>query len=317
MKTRLRISAAAVAAAFFLASCGNTDSANESADFGGDVAEEPAAIEPELGAPEVAFDTDEETRSSALDAGKADDGVSTLDRKVISQGMVVLSGADLGDLRLEVRKLLIKYNGEVQHEQTQTGDKGEIVYSELTIRVPSKSFDAAMEDIAGTGKLQSTTRGSEDVTTQVIDNEARIRAQSKSLARMESLLVQAKSLQNIIAIESQVAQRQAELDSLKSQQQWLSEQTSMSTIQVILDKQHKEGPDKSSNAFVRGIKAGWKALGESMTALLTIVGGLLPFAIFFALIGWPLLWGWRKLKSAPASERPIQPQPQPPSAPQE
>ena len=66
----------------------------------------------------------------------------------------------------------------------------------------------------------------------MIDTGVRVRAQEASLKRVELLLAEAKSLKDIIWIESQLTNRQAELDSLKSQQTWLKDQTSLSTITV-------------------------------------------------------------------------------------
>src|SRR3546814_4195017 len=82
-----------------------------------------------------------------------------------------------------------------------------------------------MKEIGDLAELARATRSEEDVTTQVIDNDVRIRAQEKSLKRIEVLLAQADDIAQIVRIESELSTRQANLDSLKQQQTWLKDQT--------------------------------------------------------------------------------------------
>ena len=91
-----------------------------------------------------------------------------------------------------------------------------------------------MDALARIGKVEHQSRKSEDVTTQVLDNDARVRAAERAIRQIEVLLGRADALRDIIAIESDLARRQADLDSLKSQQAWLEDQTSLSTINVQL-----------------------------------------------------------------------------------
>ena len=104
----------------------------------------------------------------------------------------------------------------------------------------------------------------------MIDTDVRVRAQEGSLRRVEQLLARARSLKDIVWIESQLTQRQAELDSLKSQQAWLSDQTSDSTITIDIERKHApkvEEEEKDEPAgFLVGLKGGMKALGAFASA---------------------------------------------------
>ena len=75
-----------------------------------------------------------------------------------------------------------------------------------------------MNALGELGEVEQQSRKSEDVTTKVIDNDARVRAAERSIRQIENLLSRAEKLGDIIAIESDLARRQADLDSLKSQQ---------------------------------------------------------------------------------------------------
>ena len=150
--------------------------------------------------------------------------------------------------------------------------------------------------------FRSSNRGSEDVTTQVIDNDVRVRAQEASLKRVETLLARADSLKDIIWIESQLTQRQGELDSLKSQQAWLTDQTSLSTITVDITAKAAQPKDEESDeaGFLAGLKGGWSALAGTATLIATVAGALLPFAVVALLLGAP---AWLLLRRARSRRR--------------
>ena len=130
--------------------------------------------------------------------------------------------------------------------------------------------------------LASTTTSSEDVTTQLIDVEARIKVQQASVERVRQLLARAQSIRDIMAIEAEIAQRQAELDSLAQQQAYLKDQTSMSTVKVNIERKpdpKKAAPKDDDSGFLAGLAAGWNGLKTTVVAVATVVGALLPFAV--------------------------------------
>ena len=210
-------------------------------------------------------------------------------RAVISTGTVTLRSKDVGQARFDVQKVVDAHRGEISDEQTATDTKGRIDRSRLVIRVPSQFFDDVMTELGEVAELRSAKRTSEDVTTEVIDIGVRVRAQERSLERIELLLSRAQSLRDIIAIESQLSRRQADLDSLKAQQAFLADQTSLSTITVFLEKSDKAAPVEQDEAgFVAGLQRGWDALGRAATVLATGLGALLPFMVVLLLLGVPL-----------------------------
>ena len=220
-----------------------------------------------------------------------------LNRDVISTGQISVSAESISKARAEVIRLVASYNGSIADEQTDSDQRGRAHDSTLTLRVPTSSFVEAMDALARIGKVEHQSRKSEDVTTQVLDNEARVRAAERAIRQIEVLLGRANALRDIIAIESDLARRQADLDSLKSQQAWLEDQTSLSTINVQLSRPG-EAPEDEARGFLAGLGNGWDALKTSSVVLLTVVGAVLPFAVLLALIGVPVWMVLRRRVSA-------------------
>ena len=208
---------------------------------------------------------------------------------VISTGSVELHGKDVTDARLDVLAVVDRYAGEVAQEETATNDDGELAHARLVLRVPSADFGKAMTDLEGVAELDSSSRGSEDVTTQVIDNHVRIRAQARGLRRVEKLLDRAEDLSEIVAIEATLTKRQANLDSLKSQQAYLADQTSLATITVNIEHRGAAtGAEDDDSGFLAGLASGWHGVTAFVGGVATTFGLLLPFAVLFALVGTPV-----------------------------
>jgi hypothetical protein len=236
-----------------------------------------------------------EAPGDAASGRTAASSVAAMSRAVVSTGSVSLHSDDVARDRASVLRVVAGAGGVVADEQSTGDDDGGLSWSSLTLRVPSARFDDTMTRLAGLGTVVEQSRSAEDVTTQVIDNDARVRAQERSVRRIEALLTEAERLGDVIAIESDLARRQADLDSLKSQQAYLADQTSLSTITVSLDQPPKRAtPDEEPDGFLAGLTAGWGALGTSTVVLLTSVGAVLPFTVALAVVGVPLWWLLRR-----------------------
>lgn len=276
-----------------------SDSSLVTGDVDGGEASEPAASAPRAAdRPSESFN-DLSTSSAARPPA--------IERRVISNGTVSLVSDDVAKARRDVQRIVDAQQGTITEENTETDDEGTATYSRLVIRVPSSSFKVTMAALEKAADLRQSQKSSEDVTTQVIDTDVRVRAQEGSLLRVEQLLARADSLKEIIWIESQLTSRQAELDSLKSQQAWLTDQTSESTITIDIEKLSEAKAKKKAAdeaGFLGGLKGGMKALGAFSSALATIVGALLPFAIMLLILGAP---AWLLVRRSVRRRTPKQP----------
>ena len=217
------------------------------------------------------------------------------DRALIRHGNVALRADDVGKAQFDVQAVVVAYDGQVTEEKTTTDDDGKPAYTRMVLRIPADDFPAAMEDLKGVeaAELVSANTSEDDVTTKVIDTQSRLKVQRRSIARISVLFDRAGSIRDIMAIEAQLSQRQAELDSLERQAAYLHGQTSMSTIIVSIDeipaKKAVVAPPKDDSGFVAGLSAGWHALTVFAVGVATVLGALLPWLIVVVIVGPPLL----------------------------
>lgn len=244
----------------------------------------------------------EAARSGAKPVAGADARPAALQRAVISHGSLEVQSADVSRTRADVLRLLHRWDGQVANEETGSDPKGRMTNVSLELRVPSEDFGTAMGALAKVAHTMHQAISSQDVTTQVIDTNTRLRAKQDAIQRIEQLLAHAKSLGQIISIETDLGNRQAELDSLKQQQAWLSDQTSLSTIHVDISRSapvvhHRH---QSHAGLFAGLSTGWHALAAAGVAALTVFGFALPFALLLLVLGGPAWLAWRRWGRKPA-----------------
>ena len=242
----------------------------------------------------VAAGAPAEAQAYEATRASSDGGSGVEQQAVISHGEVSLRSSDVAAARLEVRRLARRHHGKVTSDSTESDEHGKAASAHLVLRVPTPRFSGAMEALRGVGELARAGSDTRDVTTRVIDTRVRLHAQRRSVHRIETLLGRAQDLRDIVLIESELSKRQAALDSLEQQSQYLADQTSMATITVDIDRVRHTTPPRHEDhtGFLAGLSAGWHGLTTVTVAAATALGAVLPFAVVLALLAalaWPAL----------------------------
>lgn len=214
---------------------------------------------------------------------------SALDRAQIKTAYIGVRSTKVFDLVANVEAIATGLNGYVDSENTQTNAHGVSTSSSVTIRVPVDSFETAVSQIAGLGQLATKKVTTEDVTGRVADVNSRVRSAQDAIAQLRTLFSHATRLADIITLESQLADREADLEALQAQQRVLAAQTTLSTIAVHVSRPVAAPPasnDGDKAGFVGGLQQGWDALVTSFLAVSHALGAALPLAVTVALVAF-------------------------------
>jgi hypothetical protein len=229
--------------------------------------------------------------SAAPDAGRSDAQVpgvpiGGVQRQLVRSAQLTIEAADPVVAVRQVRTAAASAGGFVTEEQS--GDSG----SWLVLRVPSDALDRLLDEVAGFGRVTARSSQVEDATEEVVDLDARVATQTASVARVRGLLAEATSIGDVVAIESELARREAELDSLTRRLAALRDQVALSTLTVDLRGPGAVPPPdlRPAPGFLDGLAAGWEGLRAIGTAAAAVVGFVLPFLPVLALLaGFGLL----------------------------
>jgi hypothetical protein len=250
-----------------------------------------------------AGDATAERDVAAPDAARAPLAVAVPDRSVITTVDLVVRVDDVDDAATRAAAVARDLDGYVQSESTFGSpgmplpvepygdgtvlppvDQGQAV---VVLRVPTERADEAVDALAALGETVSRSRSTDDVTEQVVDVQSRIETQRAAIARLQELLASATTVSDVLAVETQLTTRVAELESLEARQQQLTDLAALATLTATFVP--PEAVVEEGTGFTAGLRAGWRAFQRSVELGLTAMGALLPFALVAALLLVPLV----------------------------
>lgn len=177
----------------------------------------------------------------------------------------------------------------------------------LTLKVPAGSLIDVLTRLAALGTEKSRQLSTQDVTSQLVDVTSRVTSAKAAIAQLEQLYARATKVAEVIQIETTLAQREADLESMESQQHALQAQTALATVTLELTTAASAPPHPrpASTGFTGGLRRGWDNLTRASSWLAAAVGAVLPFAVLFAILaGAALLVRRRRQRAAGAPPDP-------------
>ncbi|GGB65126.1 DUF4349 domain-containing protein [Knoellia flava] len=219
-------------------------------------------------------------------------------QKLVRRAHLQLKVEALPDAASQIRSIAARQGGVVASEELYSGERGRDTSGTVTISVPADRLDATIELIAKVGEVQFRNSSSEDVTGTYVDTQARVTSMTASVARIRDLLSRASNVNDLVALENELSQRQAELDALTAQLDSLKDSVSMSPVSITLSTDDYE--PVAAGGFLSGLKSGWKAFVTSAAVLATVVGAVLPFAVAIGLVLAPVVWWLRRRRHGAA-----------------
>lgn len=259
----------------------------QSADSGGFAGEEGAAPAAEAPADAGGADTNGAPFGEGLNL---DDG----NRSVITHGAVTLSTEDPVTAADDITRMVESMGGWVEGMTLQAGSDTIDPSAHVITRLPSSDVGTALGRLRDIGEVESVQLDRTDVTLEVRDLEARIRAVEMSVERMQALLARAASVEELVQAEQMLTDRQSQLEQLLSQQASLDDQVSMSTltIDVVVPEEVPEvvEPEEPKEGFLGGLENGWNAFLDFGSGALLVLGVLLPWLAFAAVLALIVAW---------------------------
>jgi hypothetical protein len=192
-----------------------------------------------------------------------------------------------------------RYGGYVQ-DSSMRGIKAKS--GQLTIRVPASAFDQAMNDLRGLGSVEGQSISGQDVTSQFVDLNARLRTWQAQEAVLLRLMRRATSIESTLRVQNQLQDVQFRIEQIKGQLRLLENQTSLATIDISLREVGavvggRETPDGERPSLGEA----WdRAIDGFLGVIFAVVVGL-GYLIPLAAIAFAIGFGYRRYRARPAS----------------
>jgi hypothetical protein len=179
-----------------------------------------------------------EGRASSL--GAASDrsgGAEKTARMLVWSASLSLEVSDVSASADKAAAIAEQFKGYVD----QKSDGGESSAS-ARLKIPSASFNDAVNAVQALGDVAYSRVSGEDVTEQYVDVQARLKNKTELRDRLRLLLQKATDIKDVIAIESELTRVQTEIDSMEGKLKLLQGRVDYATIDVSFKRKKILGP---------------------------------------------------------------------------
>lgn len=174
----------------------------------------------------------------------------TIERKLIKTGDISFETDNLLETRNYIEQAVKKYNGYISADNEYKSSQN--ITSNLTVRIPSESFDTFLNEISSkVARFDNKNISVNDVTEQFLDVQARLKVKKELEQRYSEILKKASSVKEILEVERELTNVRSDIESMEGRLKYLQNQVSFSTLTIRFYK--KEVSKAYSKTFGRRI----------------------------------------------------------------
>jgi hypothetical protein len=263
----------------------------------------PAEVPTATGSPSPAAPADDATPtanlSSSLTASLA------FDRQIIRNAAVQLEDDDPVAMTEQATRLAVDSGGFLLdgHIESSSG----VLTSRVVVRVPGSAFERTLTAVHALGALQKETISGQDVTEELVDTEARLRALRALQARLLALLERTGGLTDLLQVEQELARVGGDVERYEGRLRYLQERTAMATIELTVSSPAPVPvpfvyePETVSSRFRDAFSKSLHVCVDVIETGIVLLGFVLPTAAFVAMALFPWIWFRRRRLQARAA----------------
>lgn len=230
------------------------------------------------------------------------------DRQIIQRATLIVRVPSASEAVKKAESLVVKAGGFVEASsiEARTGQKP---WARLTLRVPSTKLSATLDELEKLGTRISRNITRDDVTTQLVDMDARLRNLRAQEAALLEIFKRATKIADVMEVQQRLADVRSEIERLDAQRAQMRELVALSTIELTLDE---SAVGLAGSGDPGWFQEGWAAATDALTRFLrelALVGVWLavfsPFWLPFALwIVWLFVRSARRARSREVMSEP-------------
>ena len=235
-----------------------------------------------------------------LDAEMPEDGLSKAEetvkaqapanQKLIRKIYMDAEAEDMDALISQVEQRISELGGYVESRQIYNGSTRYIRTrtAEMTIRIPAEQLDQFVNQVTQVSNITNLRETTDDVTLSYVATESRIAALETEEARLLELLAMAEDMDDLLLIESKLADIRTELSQVKSTLKLYDNQVSYGTIYLsvteVKEYTEVEQPEGFFARIGKGFTASLKGLWHGILEIVIFLVSNLPYIVFIGMI---------------------------------
>lgn len=225
-------------------------------------------------------DAEESYAASDSDSDTGSDG-ALAEAKLIYTADMELQTTEFDSAAQAFAELVDEMGG--YFEQSSVNNYSNYRSGNYIVRLPNENFDSFCESVGGICQLLYLNRSVEDVSEYYYDTQSRLETQQTKLDRLQALLAQAETMEDIITIESAISETELEIEQLTGELRHYDSLIDYSTVYISIDEVYQlDNVEEPAIGF-------WARLGAAFrSGCSNFVNGLQSAVIGFAYnwVGW-------------------------------
>lgn len=219
---------------------------------------------------------------------------------IIYTAQLTVRAGDVSSAAAQAAQIAEAAGGYVSSETAKVNpDHPSEATASVQLKIPVTAYAATLGQLGHRlGTQLALQQQAQDVTQQVANVDSQVASDQAAIAQLRALLSHAGSVGELLSVQNQINQEEANLESMQAQQRALSRQTSYATVTLtILGPKAKPVPHKQKPppTLAGGFTAGWHALRVAVSWTLAFLGAIAPFAVVLAVAGYVVYRGRRWL----------------------
>jgi cell division protein FtsL len=202
--------------------------------------------------------------------------------QIVKTGALSLEVADIDQSTTLAKATVAGLGGTVSQSNRSGSD--DYLTASITFRVPSARWDDTLTALHKLGsKILSEETNSTDVTSQVVDLDARLDNLKRTETALQAIMNKAVLMADVLAVQNQLTQTQGQIEQLTAQRDHLTNQAAMSTLTVTFQLPSKTVTTQAAQ--------GWTLSGqidEAGAALVRIGQGLATIGVWLLVVVLPI-----------------------------
>lgn len=203
------------------------------------------------------------------------------DKKIIRTASLTIATQTFEDSLNALKSACEDQGGWIESSSENVNSYSGLRTAYLTLRVPQDSLDTYLDGADGLGRITSRSESAQDVSASYQDTQTRLDTQLALMERLQALITESGDLSDLLALESQIADTQYQIDSLQSSLNRTDRQVTYSTVDVTLKEEKVvELTDTTVSLGERiksAIQVGWEALSDFLQDMVVFLVAALPF----------------------------------------
>jgi hypothetical protein len=249
------------------------------------------------GAPQRNLTANKQEMSISLGGQAGQTGLRT--PAVIRTARLQIVAKDFTRVRSEVESLVAGAAGFIDH-MTVTGDTSSARTLRGTLRVPAERMAAVLTQLRAMGQVVEDTQGSQDVTDQIVDLDARVASARATEVRLVQLIRERTGkLSDVLEVERELTRVRLDIERLMAEKTNLDRRVSYTTIDVTITEERKASIDGPLSLVTRiriAAADGVEAAFETVALMILLILRAGPTLILWAIVvatGWLLVRRFR------------------------